>query len=137
MKSKLNKAIVFGSVAAALSPFMVFAQTVSGTSSCASLGTSTTIETIICRIAVLINTIIPILIALGVVYFIWGVVQFVLAKDEEAKGRGRSLMINGLIGLLVIVSIWGLVNILRNSFGIYGTAAINVPCIQSPGVVCP
>jgi hypothetical protein len=83
----------------------------------------------ISKIAVWINLIIPIVIGLATLIFIWGVVQYVIAKEEEAKTEGRDKMIYGLIGLAVIVSVWGLVAVLKNSFGISNTASIQVPCI--------
>lgn len=98
---------------------------------------ATTLMFILCRISLLINSIIPVLIALGVLYFIYGVITYVIAKDEEAKGRGRDVMINGLIGLLVITTIWGLIFILKRTFRLNDTSAIQVPCIESPGIDCP
>lgn len=91
--------------------------------------TTTGISAIICKIAAWVNLIIPIVIGLAVLIFIWGVVQYVIAKEEEAKTEGRDKMIYGLIGLAVIVSVWGLVAVLKNSFGISNTASIQVPCI--------
>jgi len=35
-----------------------------------------------------------------------------IASDEEAKKAGRDRIIFGIIGLAVIVAMWGLVNIL-------------------------
>ena len=103
-----------------------------------SLGNNTTLATILCKLSVLINTVIPILITLGVVYFVWGVISYVVAGDDEAKTKGRDKMIYGLIGLLVIVSVWGLVNVLKRSFGINDRDdAIAIPCIKAPGVFCP
>ncbi|MFN4181202.1 MAG: hypothetical protein ACK4FA_00690 [Candidatus Paceibacteria bacterium] len=142
MKIKFkNLFVALMMLAIVLVPVATFAQdyvTADGdaNSSCAAVGVGT-IMFIICRAALMINTIIPILISLGVLYFIWGVVQYVLANDEEAKSRGRQLMINGLIGLLVIVSIWGLVAILKRTFGVANESAIQVPCIESPGINCP
>jgi uncharacterized membrane protein len=78
----------------------------------------TTFGTILGVISGLLNIIIPILITLGVVYFIWGVVQYVTSGDAEKKEQGQQHMIWGLIGLAVIVSIWGLIAILRNTFGV-------------------
>jgi hypothetical protein len=136
MKNKLNSLLKWGAVAGvAVSPFVVFAQSVQDT--CSDVYTTTTLASILCKLSVLLNTVIPVLIVLGVIYFIWGVITYVIAGEDEAKTKGRNMMIYGLIGLLVIVSVWGLVNILRNSFGIYGTAPINVPCIEAPGVECP
>ena len=118
-----------------VAPTFVSAQTV--TSNCASLPDANTFTVLICRIALIINSIIPILISLGVVYFIWGVIHYAIARDEEGKAEGRANMINGLIALLVIVSIWGLVNFMKNFIGITDDNTIKVPCIESPGVDCP
>ena len=67
----------------------------------------------------IINFVIPLLIALGVLLFIWGLVTFIFsANDEEAKKNGRSRMIWGIITLFVIVSIWGLVGLLNQVSGV-------------------
>ena len=76
------------------------------------------IETFICKIGDILNIIVPILIALGVVYFIWGVITYVISDDEEAKQAGRNRIIFGIIGLAVIIGLWGLVRILTRTFGV-------------------
>ncbi len=85
--------------------------------SCAGIGLGT-IQGIICKLGDILNTIVPILIALGVVYFVWGVITYVISSDEEAKTAGRNRMIFGIIGLVVIVGMWGLVRVVTNTFGI-------------------
>ena len=45
--------------------------------------------------------------------------QFVINDSEESKkAKGRNFMIWGIIALAVMVSVWGLVGILENTFGI-------------------
>jgi hypothetical protein len=75
------------------------------------------IGTLLCNIQQLLNSIIPILVALGVVYFVWGVVRFMIADSEEAKTKGKDTIIYGIIGFTVIVGVWGLVNIIVNTLG--------------------
>lgn len=124
MKNKLNVFAKFGVLAGSMLPFLAAAQ--ASNVACTNAATA---QRILCEISVILNTVIPILITLGVVYFIYGVISYAIAKDEEAKTGGRGAMINGLIALLVIVSIWGLVNIIKNTFGITDNNTINVPCI--------
>lgn len=63
------------------------------------------------------KSIIPLLLALALVFFIWGVTKFILHADDEAKREeGKKFIMWGIIGLFVIVSIWGIVNILNNTF---------------------
>lgn len=65
------------------------------------------------------GSVIPLIFALAVVMFIWGVVQYVINSDDETKkSQGRQFMIWGIIALTVMVSVWGLVKILGATFGI-------------------
>ena len=131
MKKKL---IVLSSIVLGSAPFMVLAAAQGPGTGCASLGTSNgsqTLQGIICVIGNILDIVIPILIVLAVIYFIWGVVQFVIAGDEEAKTKGRNHMIYGIIGLVVIVAIWGLVGIVRNTFGLGGgSQSPDLPAVQ-------
>lgn len=127
MKKRL---IILSSVGLVLTPFLALAQTL-------SCGIPGDLFYTLCKISGLLNSVVPVLIALGVVYFIWGVVSYVLGSDEEAKKKGRDKMIYGLIGIVVIVSIWGLVSILKSTFGVTNTVDVAIPCIPTPGVNCP
>jgi hypothetical protein len=95
---------------------------------------------ILATIAKLLAFVMPILIALAVVYFIWGVIQYTVSTDEEAKKGARAKIIQGLIGLFIIVAFWGILSVVKNTFGI-GPQQLNpndIPCIPNPaaGVYC-
>lgn len=71
---------------------------------------------ITCLIA---KSVIPLIFALAVAMFIWGVVMYVINSNEEAKkAKGKQFMIWGIIALTVMVCVWGLVAILGNTFNI-------------------
>jgi hypothetical protein len=74
------------------------------------------------------NILVPVLFAIAFIVFIWGAFNvFILgANNEEVKEKGKNLMLYGLIGFFVMVSVWGLVNILVQSFGT-NTAVPNLP----------
>lgn len=62
--------------------------------------------------------IIPIIIALAVLIFLWGVLVFIKnSANEEERAKGRQFMLWGIIGLAVMVSVWGLVQILTSTIG--------------------
>ena len=84
----------------------------------ASAATTTTIGGIIEILLGYLTYIIPALITIAVIYFIWGVIQFMSSGDEEQKKMARSKIINGLIGLFVIVAFWGIIGVVKNSFRI-------------------
>jgi len=63
------------------------------------------------------NTVIQILIAFAVLYIILQVVRYIMAASDPAKRKEIGLgILWGIVGLFVILSIWGLVNILSNTF---------------------
>jgi Na+/proline symporter len=86
---------------------------------------------LICRISLILNRIIPVLIILAVIIFVWGVIMYVVSSEEEAKKKGRQRMIWGLIGLVVIVGMWGLVAMVRNSLGIDNNQNVILPTINT------
>lgn len=66
----------------------------------------------------LINAVIPLIIGLAVVGFLWGLVQYLIAKSPEDQKTARGTMFWGIVILFVMVSVWGLVGILGGTFGI-------------------
>lgn len=65
----------------------------------------------------------PLLISIAVVWFVWNVFQFSIAGSEEKKAAAKSGMIWGIVGIFIMVSIWGLVGILQSTFGTSGATA--------------
>ena len=67
----------------------------------------------------LLKSIIPFLFTLATAGFVWGILQYFLNPDnEEKRKKGKSYMIWGIISLFVMISMWGLVSILSETFGI-------------------
>ena len=65
------------------------------------------------------NSIIPLLFAVALLIFTWGVVKYVIAGDgSEDREEGRWFMIYGVIGFFVMVSVWGLVRLVSNTIDI-------------------
>lgn len=65
-----------------------------------------------------LQPVVYLLIGLAVVFFLWGVVQFVSGADNADRvTEGRNHMIWGLIGLFIMVSVIGIMNLICNSIG--------------------
>lgn len=65
------------------------------------------------------KSLIPLLIAIAVVAFMWGVIILVLNPDsEEKKSKGKQFMVWGIVALFVILAVWGLVAVLSNTLGL-------------------
>jgi len=66
-----------------------------------------------------INPIILLLAASAFVLFVWGVFEFVAHADDETKRKeGRSAILWGLIGLVIIFGAYGIINIALGTAGI-------------------
>ncbi len=64
----------------------------------------------------LVNPLIGLLSSLAVLFFMWGVVQYILyAGDEKKKLSAKSTMGYGILGLFVLFSFWGIVQFLKNA----------------------
>lgn len=114
--------------AIALSPMLAFAQapaTAPNTSLAPVRGYLSTIQDLV-RIAI------PLLVAVALLVFFWGLVQFILnAADEDKRKEGKQHMIWGIVGLFVMVSVWGLVGFLGSVIGIQNSPnSVSVPTVS-------
>jgi uncharacterized membrane protein len=67
---------------------------------------------------VIINPIIYFLFVLAFVYFLWGVLQYLLYPDnEEIRKKSKTHMLWGIIGLFIMVAVFGIMRILLNTLG--------------------
>src|SRR3989344_948774 len=83
------------------------------------------------------NIIVPVVFTLAFIVFIWGVfLKYILAHGDAAKVKqGHQLILWGLIGFAVMLSIWGLVNLVVATFGldIAGPTSSDLPGGPEPG----
>lgn len=71
-------------------------------------------------IGVINTVIVPVIFALAFVVFIWGVVNyfFINGGDEAKRSEGRQFAFWGILGMAVLLSVWGFVNLLLSTLGI-------------------
>lgn len=112
----MKKTLIAGALYAL--PFIALAQ--------ATLVTAT--ETV----AKIVNMIVPIIGAVLLIYFFYGVVGYVNAGgDEEKRGAARNTMIYSVIGMFVAFSIFGLVSVVRRTFGVDSTSQGTLPGLDT------
>ncbi len=67
----------------------------------------------------ILEIIFAITIVLALVVFFWGLAKFIYsAGDPEAVKNGKQLMIWGIVGIFVMVSLFGILVILGNTFNL-------------------
>ena len=100
----MKKAII---AALALAPAIASAQTLSN------------LETLLRSVGRLVDIALPIVVAIALLVFFWGLVKFITsAGSEDAKKEGQRLMIWGLIALFVMVAVWGLIRFIGTALGV-------------------
>ncbi len=67
----------------------------------------------------LLNSLIPIIFALCLIYFFWGISQFILhAGEEKTRAEGKNKMIWGVVALFIFISIYGILSVIANLTGV-------------------
>ncbi len=76
-------------------------------------------------ITVINSVLVPLLFAIAFIVFLYGVAKAYIfsAGDPEAVKGGHKLILWGVIGFAVMISLWGLVNVVANTFGLTGSYA--------------
>ena len=104
----MKKILTGALLAVATLPFVVLAQ-----------GDFSNVDTALDTLITWIGRLIPFLLLLATLYFFWGLTKFILkAGNEEAQGEAKQIMIWGVVALFVLISFWGLVGFLSNTFGL-------------------
>ncbi len=109
--------------ALAFAPTLVFAQ---GTPDLSNL------QTLLRSIGRLVDIALPIVVAIALLVFFWGIVKLIWG-GPEAVAEGKSLMIWGLVALFVMVAVWGLVRFIGTALGVSPNSdRITPPSVNIP-----
>lgn len=75
------------------------------------------------------SVLVPVLFAVAFIVFLYGVANAYILHpgDEAAVKKGHKLILWGLIGFAVMISVWGLVNVVVNTFDLWGYAPPLLP----------
>lgn len=82
---------------------------------------------------------IPFIWAIAFIVFLWGVYSYFIAggADEEKRSQGKQLVMWAVIGFVIMTSLWGIVNLLTNSFGFGGQNAPKPPTFNPGAASAP
>lgn len=109
----------------ALSPILTFAQ---------DLGK---VDTLVDNLRVLFSDIVPLIFAVGVIYFLWGLAKFVKTAgggDAKAHEAGRSHMIYGILALVIMVSLYGIINWVSDTADLNNAKGIDLPDLKNANI---
>jgi|SRR3989344_589103 len=79
------------------------------------------------------SVLVPALIAIAFIVFLWGAYRYYIwnGADEAARAKGHSAMLYGVIGFVLLFSLWGIVNIFMGTLGL--TAGTRSPAFPTIG----
>ncbi len=83
---------------------------------------SVTVDTFVHNVdRLIVNPLITMLFAFAVIFFLYGVFEFLLNQDnEEKRTAGKSHMIWGIVGITIMMGVWVILGIILNTFSITG-----------------
>jgi hypothetical protein len=112
-KISLQLSALVGSL---LIPAITFAQNSGG-----GITAGQNFKEILVQFGNILNIGIGFLVTAAIAVFFWGLVMYIFklgsAKGAE-EGKGKSLMIYGIVALFVMVSVWGILGFMGSFFGL-------------------
>ena len=94
------------------------------------------IQTFLTGILTFINkTLIPFLLAIAFLVFVWNGVRYFIIEgaNEKEHEKAKSLALWGISAFVIIISLWGIVNMLADGFGFGPNQAITPDYMGSKG----
>jgi hypothetical protein len=81
-----------------------------------------TVEFVDNVVEAIINPIIGVIFVVAFVYFLWGLMVFILSAGDSTKvTEGKQHMLWGVVGMTIMVSVFAIIAIGLATFGIGGT----------------
>lgn len=73
----------------------------------------------------ILNPLIGLLFFVALLVFLWGVFRFVAnASSEDARETGKRNMMWGILGMFIMVSVYGIIRLVLGTFGITQTSHV-------------
>jgi len=104
LQYNMAKVITFSALTFLLAPFVAYAA-------------AFTVQGLILIVGNIIALATPVVVALALIYFFWGLSKFILhADDETERAKGKQIMMWGIVALFVMLTIWGIIRVLQLTF---------------------
>ena len=80
------------------------------------------------------DVLVPVVWAIAFIVFIWGIFQYFIAggADEEKRSQGKQLAFWGIVAFFVMMSLWGIVNLVDGTFQFGNNTTPDLPDFDVP-----
>lgn len=76
-----------------------------------------TLDGFFLQMIAILNGVLIITMGIALVTFLWGVLTYTFgSKGADDKTKSKNFIMWGIVGLFVMISVWGIVNILTGTF---------------------
>ncbi|PIR82633.1 hypothetical protein COU20_01155 [Candidatus Kaiserbacteria bacterium CG10_big_fil_rev_8_21_14_0_10_59_10] len=80
----------------------------------------------------IIDPAIAVIFTAGLLLFLWGLIEFLWTLNQGGdRNKGVQHMLWGVVGMLIMVSVYGIVNLVVNTLGITVSGATDTSRIQN------
>lgn len=102
--------------------------TCNGISNVQTNGIRAIIDFLICFIE---RYLIPVIMSLGLVFFLWGGSQFIrYSENEEKRAEYKNYLVWGVIAIFVMLSFWGLIKLVTGTLGFGDGRTAPIPLLK-------
>lgn len=77
-----------------------------------------TADSVLGTISGVLNGLIGLFITIALIVFFWGLIKYLAGSGQEGNAEGLKIMFWGAITLFVMVSIWGIIKLVQNTFDV-------------------
>lgn len=86
------------------------------------------IDSIIDKLVYWLNLSVTLIMVVMTLWFLISVFRYIAEKDAGKLAEKRKVMLNGLLGLFIAVSVWGIIRIAQNVFDVGGVNPVQLVC---------
>lgn len=75
----------------------------------------------------ILNPFIGFLFVLATILFVYGLVRFYIAGEPKERETGKQHMIYGIVGMFIMISVFGIMRLVIGTFGIDLPSGVSIP----------
>lgn len=100
----------------------------------AALTSQSTLGDVVHFLISIINTILPVLVGLAFLVFLFGIVKFIFKSgDEKSHAEGIAFIKWGLIAMFILVSFMGIILFFYSDLGFSSVQTLGIPSLPTAG----
>lgn len=90
-----------------------------------------TLKDLIGTFGQIVDLLLPIVFALAILAFFYGIMLYVFSQSGDSKKEGRGIMLWALVAIFVMASLFGIIRLAQSTLGITDTTGdFDVPGVQ-------